>query len=88
MIEVPVKRHSQKISDGKASVGELPQASHRWASCDETARYARLSARYLERLRITGDGPPFCKIGRRVVYDLGEIDRWLNGRKVASTSER
>ena len=40
----------------------------------EAAEFLRLSQRTLERFRLTGDGPPFVKAGRRVAYrpeDLG-----------------
>lgn len=32
----------------------------------------------LTKLRLTADGPPFYKIGRKVVYDIDELDEWMS----------
>jgi predicted DNA-binding transcriptional regulator AlpA len=53
----------------------------------EAARRLRLSERTLERLRSTGDGPKFCKLGRRVLYLQSDLDAWVASRIVGSTSE-
>lgn len=42
---------------------------------------------YLAKLRLTGGGPRFCKIGRKVVYDPADVQDWLDARKATSTSE-
>jgi len=36
-----------------------------------------LSKPHLDRLRITGGGPKFVKLGRRVVYRIAEVPDWL-----------
>jgi hypothetical protein len=39
-------------------------------------------------MRLRGDGPPFAKLGPRVVvYDTRDLDAWVNERKLRSTSE-
>lgn len=53
----------------------------------EAASYCGLSPRTLEKLRLTGDGPPFLKLGRAVVYDRADLDAWLNSRRRTSTSQ-
>jgi predicted DNA-binding transcriptional regulator AlpA len=53
----------------------------------EAALATRLSERTLERARLTGTGPRFCKCGRRVLYDLADIEAWITARKRSSTSE-
>ncbi len=53
----------------------------------EAATHLRLSERTLERLRLTGTGPAFAKVGRRVFYPQGELDAWVAARIVGSTSE-
>jgi excisionase family DNA binding protein len=53
----------------------------------EAAEYLRLSERTLERLRVTGDGPAFVKLGRRVLYRDHDLLEWVASRVVASTSE-
>jgi hypothetical protein len=36
------------------------------------------SPRTLERWRTQGFGPPFIKVGHRVVYRQRDVDRWLD----------
>lgn len=40
----------------------------------------------LAKLRMTGEGPPFAKVGRRVIYLRADIERWLAIRRRISTS--
>jgi excisionase family DNA binding protein len=55
----------------------------------EAASYLRLSARTLERLRVTGTGPKFVRLGRRSIrYPQQSLDAYVAGRVVASTSEK
>ena len=54
----------------------------------EAAALLRLSERTLERWRVTGDGPPFAKLGRRVGYRPADLETWIASRIVASTSEQ
>ena len=50
----------------------------------EVARRSGLSVRSLERFRISGDGPPFVRLGkRRVGYLERELDAWLKDRTYA-----
>jgi hypothetical protein len=50
-------------------------------------RYVGLAASTMEKLRLTGDGPPFLKLGRTVVYDTDDLDSWLASRRRRSTSD-
>ncbi len=52
------------------------------------ADYVGLSARTLEKFRITGGGPLFLKPNRRVVYDRDDLDSWLDGKRRRSTSDQ
>lgn len=53
----------------------------------EAASYVRLSKPTLERLRVSGDGPRFCKLGSAVRYRRIDLEAWLESRVVHSTSE-
>jgi len=53
----------------------------------EAAAYLRLSPRTLENWRVRGGGPRFRKLGDRVLYDQGELDRWQAARDRTSTSD-
>lgn len=47
-----------------------------------------LAVSTLEKLRVSGGGPVFCKLGRRVVYRASDLDAWVASHRVRSTSER
>jgi predicted DNA-binding transcriptional regulator AlpA len=51
------------------------------------AEYIGWSESTLEKKRCSGDGPPFIRLGRAVVYDTHDLDTWLNARRFSSTSE-
>ena len=52
------------------------------------AEYLALSASTLNKMRLTGDGPPFVKVGSRAVaYRKADLDAWLNARVRRSTSD-
>ena len=53
------------------------------------AAYLGLSRSTLAKMRHRGDGPMYAKAGARVVvYDLRDLDAWLDASKRRSTSER
>lgn len=54
----------------------------------QAAEQLGLPERSLENYRLRGGGPPFYKIGARVVYDSAELDAWLAARRRISTSDR
>lgn len=41
----------------------------------------------LQKWRVTGDGPPFVRVGRLVRYRQADVEAWINSRRVSSTSE-
>jgi predicted DNA-binding transcriptional regulator AlpA len=43
----------------------------------EAAAFLNVSKSWLDKKRITGDGPAYIKAGRRVVYDLSDLDAWV-----------
>ncbi len=51
------------------------------------AEYLGLSPATLETLRCRGGGPPFVKLGRRVVYRREDLEAWLAEGRRSSTSE-
>ena len=46
-----------------------------------------LSPSTLAKLRLSGNGPAYCKLGRRVVYRLEALDAFLKANERRSTSE-
>jgi predicted DNA-binding transcriptional regulator AlpA len=53
----------------------------------DAATYVGLALQTLAKLRVAGNGPKFCKLGRAVAYDPRDLDEWLAAHKRQSTSE-
>ena len=53
----------------------------------ETAEKTRLSERTLERHRLTGTGPKFVRLGRRIFYRREDVAEWIAANLCRSTSE-
>lgn len=53
----------------------------------EAAAYAGLEAKTLERWRVHGGGPVYSKIGGRVVYDVADLNAFIDACKRRHTSE-
>jgi predicted DNA-binding transcriptional regulator AlpA len=53
----------------------------------EAANYLRRSQSFLNKLRCSGGGPSFVRIGRRIGYLQQDLDEWLLARRRRSTSD-
>jgi excisionase family DNA binding protein len=53
----------------------------------EAADYVRLAMSTLNALRTAGRGPRFIKLGRKILYDVKDLDAWLERHKRQSTNE-
>jgi len=53
----------------------------------EAARLIGLSNRTLEKYAVTGEGPPYYKLGSAIVYDSDDLNKWMMSRKFSSTSD-
>lgn len=53
----------------------------------DAAAYCGSTKSTFEKYRLTGEGPVYSKIGRVVVYDLADLNAWLDSKKRRSTSE-
>jgi excisionase family DNA binding protein len=57
-------------------------------STKEAAVYLDMSTSYLTKARTEGNignrtpGPPYHKVGRRVLYKIEDLDEWLNSFRV------
>lgn len=67
-------------------------SSHDLITTVEAAQFLRLSVATMERMRVTGDGPVFIKLGpgkrARVVYRRADLETWLHSQRRDSTSQR
>lgn len=55
---------------------------------DGAAKHTGLAVSTLEKLRVTGNGPKYVKLGRSVRYRVADLEDYLAARVVSSTSER
>jgi excisionase family DNA binding protein len=53
----------------------------------EAARVLGLSESTLAKMRLNGNGPIYCKLGRRVVYRSSDLEQWLQSRTTSDTSD-
>src|SRR5262245_58804017 len=90
------KRHANKLTRKAAhrpSQHHLPltirQAvfpNNNWQGSNKIS--GALAEGTLTKMRLTGDGPPFVKVGpRAVAYRKADLDTWLAGRVRRSTSD-
>lgn len=75
----------ERRADAGAVVNTSSPAS--LLSTAQAAARCGLSPRTLEKLRITGGGPPYAKLSRSVRYDLADLDAWIASNRRASTSD-
>jgi predicted DNA-binding transcriptional regulator AlpA len=54
---------------------------------DAAAFLGGISKSWLDKSRLNGRGPRYVKIGRRVMYDLIDLQAWLAGQKQDHTSD-
>jgi predicted DNA-binding transcriptional regulator AlpA len=79
--------HTQ--SSAKQNTGQTTQrpAQSPYLDTNSAAVFLGMGRRNLERLRATGGGPRFVKIGRKCAYRTEALEAWVTAREFASTSE-
>jgi predicted DNA-binding transcriptional regulator AlpA len=53
----------------------------------ETAAYLAVSKSWLDKRRLDGNGPSYLKLGRRVVYDIIDLESWAASNKRRHTAQ-
>ena len=71
----------------EAATQSTAALAHTFLTQREAAALLRLSERTLERYRLTGTGPTFVKLGRRVVYRATDLTAFAAAHTYRSTSE-
>ena len=59
----------------------------KWLRTRQAALYLNLSYRTLVKLRSSGGGPTYRKVGGTVLFQMDELDAWIDSRSFTSTSE-
>ena len=52
---------------------------------DDVVDLLHVSRSLLAKWRMKGRGPRFMKVGRRILYECGEVRRWLEAQERSST---
>lgn len=74
-------------SGGCGGVIQHLRGMRRGLSEREVADIRGVSAKMLQRERVSGDGPPYVKYSHKVVYLPEDLAAWLEQRRRTSTQE-
>ncbi len=77
-------------------IATQPEAPHsinrswpkRYLSREEAAEYCGLGLSTLNNLACAGEGPLYIKTFGRVIYDVADLDAWLQSMKVNPSTRR
>ena len=56
-------------------------------TANTTAEMLCVTNNTLAKWRISGGGPKFITIGRRIAYDPADVTEWVDARRFSSTTE-
>jgi predicted DNA-binding transcriptional regulator AlpA len=54
----------------------------------EAADYLRFAKSTLDNWRSKGRGPRFSKLGKKILYDVRDLDKWFDDNRRNSTSDQ
>ena len=63
-----------------------PAAEDVYVRTPQAADRCKVSSSLLNKLRSSGDGPPYAKFGGIVLYRITDLDAWIDSHKCTSTS--
>jgi hypothetical protein len=72
----------------RAEIGEAMERTGptlRPLTTREAAQRLGVAKGFLEKLRMTGGGPLFLKIGHKVVYERSALEQWVSDRRMDKT---
>jgi hypothetical protein len=59
--------------------GEAPPSIHMLVG--EAAAFLRCSKSFLNKKRLDGSGPPYIKLGKKILYDQKDLVLWTASKK-------
>ena len=77
---------SRLLSTAATSPATMAPVSSPWCDTVAAGVYSKHAPETLERLRCTGGGPVFHRVGRKILYHRDDLDRWISAGRIASTS--
>ncbi len=85
-MELP-KRPNHKLPAPAPAATGLENPQDEWMRPPQTAAYLKSSTSTLAKQRLRGDGVPYTKLGRNVLYAKRDCDDYLASRRRLSTSD-
>jgi hypothetical protein len=79
------KKITIPTSEARTNITGLP--SGQLLNESEAAAHLRVSRSFLARKRCSGGGPVFCRVGRRVLYFVSDLEAFAARGRRRSTSE-
>jgi hypothetical protein len=74
-------------SDSCETAAPLVNTNKRYLKQQDAKEILPMSDGWFEKARLDGSGPPFIKIGRRVLYEENTLRKWVEARTRKSTSD-
>ncbi len=59
----------------------------RFLTAKEVATLLRTTPGQLANLRMRGEGVPFLKFSRRILYESKDVEEWLNHRRIRTVDD-
>lgn len=78
--------HSKTPSPSGVLAPNRPATAPVLLTPKQAARYLNLSVSWLAKRRLTGDGPPYIKLGGAIRYAENSLQQWMKGQQRMSTS--
>ncbi len=81
------KPPNHKLPASAAAATSLENPQDEWMRPPQAAAYLKSSTSTLAKHRLRGDGVPYTKLGRNVLYAKRDCDEYLASRRRLSTSD-
>lgn len=72
---------------GPGSSRSAPTAPDEYLTVKEAAHFLRVSKSFLDKLRCTGGGPSFTRVGRKILYRRIDLEAWTRRHRFENTSQ-
>ena len=59
-----------------------------WLTTGQLATLTKTSRSFWDKLRVSGEGPPWTLFGNRPRYRHADVEAWIIARTIRSTSQR
>jgi predicted DNA-binding transcriptional regulator AlpA len=77
---------TEEIAAPPRTLEEFMQSSE-YLATPAAAAFTGLAVSTLNKLRLTGAGPEYIKLGRRVIYARDSVEDWMRSKRRTSTSD-